>query len=270
MTGLVRKAMLFGVFGLLAGSAALANVPDCGMSTVPSFIYVVGLLGGANPPDTEGGNGPPFPPFLLSGSNNSNVIIIKDAFGSPIANVGVHIKFPCDINLCTAQPFGTVTCDATGNTLHGTTDLAGRFEFVAIGANKDPGAVAPYFPIAPPYPVFGGGGFQSTIVTVDGAPAQCVPFKLITSVNLDQDGAGGGSNGTTGLDISKQFHNVATFVAAGASGTANPQYRGRADQNADSNITALDLSFMVGHFLRLAGPGSVGCLAGYCTKNPCP
>ena len=63
MTGLVRKATLFGVCALLAASSAFALVPDPGASTVPSHIFVVvpaSVSGGVATPDNDGANGPSY------------------------------------------------------------------------------------------------------------------------------------------------------------------------------------------------------------------
>jgi hypothetical protein len=271
MTGLVRKAMLSGVCGLLAASAALANVPDPNTSTVPTWIFVVGYINAPSGPYTNGANGPPFS-FFPGGSNNSNVIVITDAFNNPISNVGVHIKFPCDVNLCNPQPVGTVTCDADGNTLHGITDAAGRFVFTATGSSKDPGAVAPYFPIAPPFPTYPGGGILSTRVTVDGYAGT---FKTTSAVTLDPDGIISSSDGTDGLDNSKQTHNVQTMLASPNNSSTSIYYRARADQDCSTFIDGLDRSFMQGHVLFClgAGGGSRDCVTAggvFCTKSPCP
>jgi hypothetical protein len=283
MTGLVRKATLLGVGGLLAASVATANVPNCSQSKVPDWIFVVGFINSPAGPHVDGANGPPYigPNFGSNDPdgipNNDNVIIIRDAFGSPIANVGVHIKFPCDVNLCTTQPLGaTVTCDLDGNTLHGITDMAGRFEFIATGSSKDIGGQAPYFPIAPPYPTQPGGGFQSTVVTVDGADPLCVPFKRINAVVLDLDGIISSSvGGTDAQDLGKERHNALTMIASLNTGTGSIYYRARADQNSSSSVDALDIGTMRGHSLQVLAThlGSRDCVdAGltFCAKNPCP
>jgi hypothetical protein len=75
MTGLVRKATLLSVCGLLAASAALANVPDPAQSIVPTGIRLVGQSAGT-----------PSPVGLFQ-------VTVKDLAGNLIANSNVVIDF---------------------------------------------------------------------------------------------------------------------------------------------------------------------------------
>jgi hypothetical protein len=250
MTGLVRKAILLGVCGLLAASAALANVPDPATSTVPSFVYVVGMLNSGNP-DVDGADGP---------GGISNIIIIKDFAGNPISGVTVSIELPCDWKLCQTVVAGQ-TVDCPTGTLSGLTDPAGRFVFKLVGAARDNAPVPPG--------VYPAGimccGLNSTKVTVTGYAGT---FKTTTAIGFDQDGGtlGPGTNGVTGGDVFKVINLV------GGVGLAGPAwYKGRGDLNADGAISAADIFGEISNVGRLGLVGGVGCTAAFCAvRVACP
>jgi hypothetical protein len=252
MTGLVRKATLFGVCGLFAATAAFAGIPDPTTSTVPAFLWAVGILGGSGNPDVDGANGP---------ANNANVITIKDFSGSPVSGAQVHIKLPCDFNLCNTVVAGqTVNCPA--GTLNGTTNPAGQWTFTIIAAAKDRGLVVP---CAPPGCSFPGGALNSTIITVDGFAGT---FKTATTAALDQNGSSGaaGTNGVTAGDatvvLNQQF-------AVSLGGPAN--YKGRADIDGNGANSAADAAAEIGHVGRIALLGGSTCTTTFCaTKPACP
>lgn len=111
MTGLVRKATLFAVCGLLAASAAMASVPSPANSTcpIPACIYLVG--------DDGIGNIDPVGTFCLT---------VRDLANQPINNSLVVVDFSacsglvlCDNN----DPGYTVNC--SNQTVAGFTTTGG-------------------------------------------------------------------------------------------------------------------------------------------------
>jgi len=87
MTGLVRKATLLTVAGLLAASAAMAGVPSAANSTVPACISLVGSSAGV--PDAFG----------------SFSVTVRDLANNPLngASVVVDLSGCTDIAICDDQ-----------------------------------------------------------------------------------------------------------------------------------------------------------------------
>jgi len=254
MTGLVRKATLFGVCGLLAASAALANVPDPTTSTVPGFLYAVGILGSTSAPDFDGANGP---------AGISNIITIKDFSGNPISGVGVHIKLPCDFNLCNTVVAGQ-TMDCPSGTLNGVTNPAGQWTFAIVAAAKDRGLVVP---CGPPGCVFNGGGAGSTLITVDGYAGT---FKTASTVALDQNGSSGvaGTNSVTLGDASVVINLAGGYLLGGSTAAL---YKPRGDEDANGALSLGDASVQVAQAGRVALLGQSTCTTTFCaTKPACP
>jgi hypothetical protein len=245
--------------GLLAAAGLSAAGPDPPgpQSTIPSWIYVVGTINPGGSPDVAGAKGP---------DGQANVIIIRDFAGNPVAGVGVHLQFPCDVFLCPASIAGQ-SVDCSTRTLSGVTDDLGRWEFVTVGASADPGHVAPYGDYCGDACSYPGGGFHSTIVTADGYVGA---LAFVTAVCLDLDGALPlGSPGPTGLDVAKEIN---TCMQAIVSPSDPAAYRGRADQNASGTLSMIDVSCLMAHLGRIASQGgmSAGCPVAYCANAPCP
>jgi hypothetical protein len=117
MTGLVRKATLLSVCGLLAASAAFAAVPDPGNS---SFNKVnLNLVG------HDGTSPDAFSPFTVN---------VKDLAGNPIQGSIVVVDFSgcSDIQFCEDQ-LGNSTADCPTRTVRKTTDVNGNATFNIIG-----------------------------------------------------------------------------------------------------------------------------------------
>jgi hypothetical protein len=237
MTGLVRKATLLGVCGLLAASVALANVPDPSKSTVPAYIFVTGKVNGGANPDPVG----------------LGTITVRDFANNPIVGALVTLDFTacCDINLCDAG----VGHNCAARTVSGLTNGAGQFSFNVLGAAKDPGNLVP--PNG-----YGGCGSNGVVVRANAGTGDVV-LNPTTAVLLDQNGAAGQSNGTTVSDVSNVLN------VFGAFGLGFP-YKGRADINADGNITISDVGAMLGHVGRLGLIAGVGCTGAFCAKPACP
>ena len=122
MTGLVRKATLFCVCGLLTAGVALAHVPDPANSdcvnvgaatlslpcTNKAILYTVGNSGGVPDPVGE---------FCLTVRDNSNI---------PLENSSVVIGFAdCNVQLCTDQLDPDVIVDCVAKTVRKLTDANG-------------------------------------------------------------------------------------------------------------------------------------------------
>ena len=121
MTGLVRKATLLAVCGLLAASAALAHVPDPANSTCPGpCIKVVGH---------DGSVGDPLGAYTVT---------IRDFNNVPIENSSVVIDFSnCDIQLCVDQKDPDVIVDCVSQTVRKLTDVNGHASFRVIGKRRN-------------------------------------------------------------------------------------------------------------------------------------
>src|SRR5436190_22046065 len=121
MTGLVRKATLLAVCGLLAASAALAHVPDPANSTCPGpCIKVVGH---------DGSVGDPLGAYTVT---------IRDFNNVPIENSSVVIDFSnCDVQLCVDQKDPNVIVDCVSQTVRKLTDVNGHASFRVIGKRRN-------------------------------------------------------------------------------------------------------------------------------------
>ena len=125
MTGLVRKATLLLVCGLLVSGVALANVPDpINSSFTKSTLNFSGHDGGSA--------GDVFSPFTVTVKDLANVEIV----GSIVV---IDVSGCNDIAFCSDQLDAGVTTDCVTHTLRKTTDLAGQATFYLIG-----GAVVDY------------------------------------------------------------------------------------------------------------------------------
>jgi hypothetical protein len=280
MTGLVRKATLFGVCALLAASAALANVPDPATSTAPAFAYCGGYVITLGPDQALPGDGTLAGPIV--DPLHPYVVTVKDFSGLPVANTQVCVHLPCDINLCTDPIAGqTVTCPGPngGSTVCAMTNVAGAATFYITGAAKHNVIVNPC--VFPGVCIFAGGGENSTLITVDGYVGT---FKTTTTVCIDQNGSSGaaGANDVTAADVSFALNDIACY-ALGTLG--HPEqfpviYKGRADLNlsgiAGGGLTAADASFLQIQVARYVFPlGGHACTPQgspiYCAPKPaCP
>jgi hypothetical protein len=120
MKGLVRKAMLLAVCGLLTAGAAMAHVPDPANSECPSScIKVVGHDGTVGDPAGE------------------YCVTIRDFNNVPIENSSVVIDFSnCDIQLCVDQKDPDVIVDCVSQTVRKLTDVNGVACFRVLGKRR--------------------------------------------------------------------------------------------------------------------------------------
>jgi hypothetical protein len=238
MTGLVRKATLLGVCGLLIAAVASANVPDPSKSTVPGFIKVGGTQTTAGVPD----------PTI------TYTVVVRDFANNPIAGSFVEINFSncSDTKLCTAVVAGQ-TVDCTNKAVRATTNASGQAIVKVLGAANNPGTFVPPA-IAP------GAGLGCVRVYADG-----IQLGTVTAVDYDQNGSLPSGNGVNGLDFSIAKSDVGA-VGLGAA------YKGRADYNTDGAVNGSDLSSLktiVGASGLGTGSGT-GCAGGGTTQPYCP
>ncbi len=160
MTGLVRKAMLFGVCGLLAATTAFANVPSPGMSTVPDWVQVVGTQAGVVHP----------------GKNIT--VTVRDFLGNAIPGSAVLFDFSgmVDVRLCTAVVAGTGTVNCGAATVLASSNASGVVDITILGGANNQFGLAP------------GHGIGAGQIFADG-----IPLGTFTSPTLNQDGAATGS-----------------------------------------------------------------------------
>jgi len=129
MTGLVRKATLFAVCGLVAASAAFASVPSPANSNVPACIALVGNSGGVL--DVKG----------------EFTVTVRDLANLPINNSLVVVDFSSasGLTLCNTGAFAGVTLDCGTQTARAFTGAGGTVTFRIGGhANNSGGNQAPY------------------------------------------------------------------------------------------------------------------------------
>jgi len=157
MTGLIRKATLLAVCGLMVMAAtALAGIPDPSKCDKPTFIDVVGTAVGV--PDSRG----------------TFTIVVRDMGNNPIASSQVILDFlACvETRLCQEQYDTTKVVDCPTATLRGFTNGSGQITFTVVGAAKNNPA-----PVA-------GPGANCVNMLADG-----VSIGLATAAVYDQNGA---------------------------------------------------------------------------------
>lgn len=238
MTGLVRKATLLGVCGLLIAAVASANVPDPSHSTLPGFIKVGGAQTTAGVPD----------PSI------AYTVTVRDFANNPIAGSNLEINFSncSDTKLCTAVVAGQ-TVDCTNKAVRATTNAAGQAIVSVLGASNNAGSTVPPA-------IWPGAGLGCVRVYADG-----IQLGTVTSVDYDQNGSLVGGNGVNGLDFSVAKNDVGA-IGLGAA------YKGRTDYNTDGFVNGADLSALktiVGNSGLGTGSGA-GCASGGSAQPYCP
>lgn len=233
MTGLVGKATLLCVCGLVLAGTALAAVPDPAHSTMVASVRVVGSNG--------------------SGADASGTftVTIRDFSNAPIANVDVKYDFAncTDGRLCKVGGTGTLDCTGTNKEWHATTNGAGQASFNIQGGVKDPAPTCVGATCSPPGP--GQGCIQ---VFANGVP---MGSATATYINKRwQDGTGVNS-----ADLSVQ-------IQEGLSAALGAPYRGRNDLQFNGAVNSGDLSAQIAAGIASGlGTGSnIGCAA----VNQCP
>ncbi len=120
MTGLVRKATLLAVCGLLSAGVAMAHVPDPVNSDCPaSCIKVVGSDG------------------VVGDPTGQYCVTVRDFNNVPIENSSVVIDFSnCDIQLCIDQKDPDVIVDCISQTVRKLTNVNGVACFRVLGKRR--------------------------------------------------------------------------------------------------------------------------------------
>jgi len=224
MTGLVRKATLLCVCGLLMGGTAMAGVPDPAASDQPGRLAgssaqaFLNIGGGSVPISPQDGN-------VINAIDPAMTATytIRDAFNNLVGNATIIITFTnCtnqDLRLCAAQPHPGLIFNCTAKTLTAVTNSSGVATFAVGGyAASGPGNPA-------------GAGAGCATVQVDG-----VPFANLTVGAFDQNGGGG----VNPADLSNWLGDRQAFIANAAN------YRGRSDFNGSNTVDPADGSLILG------------------------
>jgi hypothetical protein len=185
MTGLVRKATLLSVCGLLVASAALASVPSPCNSRFPCAISVGGSAAGTA--DLH-----PYVTFT---------ILVKDLSGAVVKNSSVVVDFSAccnDIRVSTTQLGPGMSVDPPTKTVRGITDVTGNVTFhiqggaTNITATPDGGCVK----------IFADGVLLNDPVgTCAGYSINPNPNAPVEVSTYDLNGALGGGAGVGPADL---------------------------------------------------------------------
>ncbi len=189
MTGLVRKATLLAVLGLLAASVAMAGVPDPTQSIVPTYIDLVACNGGVIDPYGQ---------FTVT---------VNDAGGNPVNGVTVEIVFASDLYIYDTITGLTVDCGA--NSVSAITDVNGLATFNIPGATINSNGVAA-----------GSGANGATIIA-----AGVVTLGQATVTVFDQSGALSGL-GVSAIDLSGWVGDFSKLGTIGYKGRSDYNHDG--------------------------------------------
>lgn len=211
MTRVLRNAALLCVAGILMASAALANVPSPGNSTLSSaYLAVEGQTAGQ-------------PDLCTDGRCGNWTITVRDLSNNLIAGSSVVIDFSgcpdiqvsCDqLNSVTGQTY------LAGKKVSGTTNASGQFVFKAQGASN---AVL----VAGNVTSAGtNAGIPCAQVYADGVPMGSL---IVAAYDVN------GTAGVTGADAAVVLAEVVKVGLGGAS-----QARARDDYNNTNTITGGD------------------------------
>jgi hypothetical protein len=133
MTGLVRKAAVLAVCGVLFGAAvAYAGVPSPVNSTIPARINLVGVDAGTSLADS-----------LPAGAKVT--VTVRDLANAPIPNSSVVIDFTGDLSdtrIGDTQVYQGLTANCGTHGISALTDAAGVATFVVVGGGKNPAGAA--------------------------------------------------------------------------------------------------------------------------------
>ena len=238
MTGLVRKATLLSVCGLLVSGAAFAAVPSPANSTVPNVIHLVGANGAGTVVDPVG----------------NYTVVVKDLANNPVQNSSVVVDFSLcgifDTNINTGQIHPGVTVDCPTKTVRGLTDATGTFTFRVRGAAHNVSAGNAPGNNTPCGRVYADGVLMKATVGVGGATNLGTNGIIVSTYN--QNGANNPFDGFTAVDFS---------IFAGDFFSAN--YYTRSDYNGDGIKSPLDLSNLATVYFAMT-VASVGGSPSFC------
>jgi hypothetical protein len=225
MTGLVRKATLLVVLGLMAASAAMAGIPSPANCTVPTYLDVYACK--TSVPDPLNAVNPYY--------GWTNKIIVRDLSNNPIAGCQVSLTFCSDVKLYTAVPGHsefTVVCPPSYIAVN--TDVNGVAQFYLVGATINPNGVA------------AGTGANCAQISACG-----VPLGFATVTVFDENGA----VGVKGVESGDLAGWLGDFGRQGTIG-----YKGRSDFNHVVPIASGDLSVWLKVFGLTNSGGTCGTL----------
>ena len=166
MTGLIRKATLLSVCGLLVAGVAMASVPNAAQSTCPNVIRLSHLVTGAVP----------YPGALFT-------VVVRDIGGNPVWGSKVEVDFNTvapDMRFSCAQTGVTVV----GKTVYALTDPTGTVSFTILGNA-----------LGAPFSAFNMGK-----CTADG-----ILLKNVGVATYDYDAASGIASGDLSLFVTDFF-----------------------------------------------------------------
>jgi hypothetical protein len=233
MTGVVRKAALLAVLGLVVASSAMAGIPYSATSTVPAFFDVYACN---NYPDPLSAVNPKYG-FV-------NRVVVRDIDGLPVPNCPVSLTFCPDVKLYDAvpgHPEQIVVCDpVTGKTT--ITAIAGPdgvAQFYLVGATNH---------VAAGNPVGTGAGCVTIV-------ACGISFGTATATVFDQNGVAG-IRGTDPGDLPCWLSDF------GKQGQPGYGYKGRSDYNHANGIDPGDVSVWLFVYGLANSSQSCGTLCG--------
>jgi hypothetical protein len=194
MTGLVRKATLLCVCGVLLAGAAMAGVPSPANSQSPCIL----LMDLPNSTNNVGGNaGVCGQPALL--------VIVRDAGNAPVAGATVVVDFSAcnasDVKLADTQSDPNVTLACAGKTATKTANGAGEVCFSLEGATNivDLSSGHAQYSGFPVRNIGPSGSFLCAKIYADATLLATVPV-MINKYDLDNDGTVVGGDGSYETD----------------------------------------------------------------------
>ena len=243
MTGLIRKATLLTILGLLVAEAAMAGVPSASTSLLPpSNTMRLGVYSTA--PPGPGGR-------AMAGAGNNVftfAVTVNDGGGFPVTFTPVTVDFNgcTDLWLASVQPFAGVTIDCTTHRVFASTNGSGVATFNIIGSSQNPsGGELPSSPTVAP---------KCAVVSCS---SQTLGTLEVITIDMDNQ------LGVGAADLGAQVGDVLY------SQTHLPQFFGRADEEQDFDNDAGDIGRFVDIFINVltvsgTNGGSCGDPGGVC------
>ena len=246
MTGLVRKATLLSIGGLLLAGAAFAGIPAAANSQAPCIV----LMDLPNSTNNVGANaGVCSQPALK--------VIVRDALNNPVAGSDVVLDFstcgasPGPIMIADTQSDPAVTTTCAGKTVLKTTDAFGEVCFSVEGATNI-NISSTGFPFYNGLTARNIGPTAGVTCVKIYASGQLLGTRLVIVNRYDLDGNGTVNAGDGSYHLASQG-----FALTG-------NYRTFGDYNCDGAVNAGDGSLHLsaqGNALA----GEVVYTGGYCT-----
>jgi len=212
MTGVIRKATLLVVLGLLAASAALAGIPYASSCTLPSFVNLVAC-------DGSGALTAAYP------ARYQATVVVKDIGGFPCVGSVIKVRFCTDVRIYSVIPGGTVIGSEFTNTA--TTDINGQATVEISGAGYNSTGAT-----------YGTDGLNCVTWLADG-------YVLGTSSVSAYDENGALLVGLQNVDATDLTRFAQDYLAIPA------VYKPRSDFNNILSLDPGDLTFFAQYFLAI-------------------